>query len=247
MKYFKFYASKLGFTSALGLFLILFFGIPRFWLVLEANRTGNYRFIAIIFVLMMITPYVSLSNEGRKTIGIKKPEKYQWLLISFVLGIFCCGIVFAIGSWLYGNSIQNWFVYISNSYKGQLSGMTDDTRFTFFMIFATIGMTFSPIGEEFLYRGLIHKSFSTSFGDKKANYIESGAFALTHLAHFGIVYTTTGFTFLPVPALLWVAFMFLSGLLFAVAKQKTGSIWGAVACHAGFNLAMTWFVFYKIL
>ena len=230
-----------------GLLLILLFGIPRFWLVLEANHTGNYRFIAIIFVLMVITPYLFLGKEGRKTIGIKKPEKYHWLLISFVLGILFCGIVYVTGIWLYGNSIENWFVYISNSYKGQLLGMTDDTRFTFFIIFAIIGMTFSPIGEEFLYRGLIHKSFSTSFGDKNARYIDSTAFALTHLAHFGIVYIAAGFTFLPLPAALWVAFMFLSGLLFAVAKLKTGSIWGAVACHAGFNLAMTWFVFYRLL
>ncbi|MGB5272361.1 MAG: hypothetical protein WBN52_17855, partial [Eudoraea sp.] len=62
---------KLQFNWQFGLTLILLFGIPRFLLVLEANRTGNYNFTSIIFVIMVLAPFLLLSNKGREIIGIK--------------------------------------------------------------------------------------------------------------------------------------------------------------------------------
>lgn len=75
-------------------------------------------------------------------------------------------------------------------------------KWMYFLIAATPSMIFSPIGEEFLYRGVVHGSFVGRFGEVHASYLNGLAFALTHLAHFGIVYTVLGWTFLPVPAFL---------------------------------------------
>ena len=108
-------------------------------------------------------------------------------------------------------------------------------------------MLFSPIGEEFLYRGVIHQAFVPKFGEVKASTIDSLAFAFTHLAHFGIVYLATGWEFLFAPAVIWVAMMYFASRLFFWCKRKSGSIWGAVAAHAGFNLGMTYCIIYLIL
>jgi membrane protease YdiL (CAAX protease family) len=35
------------------------------------------------------------------------------------------------------------------------------------------GMTFSPIGEELFFRGIVHSSFAESIGDKKALIVSS--------------------------------------------------------------------------
>jgi len=43
-------------------------------------------------------------------------------------------------------------------------------------------MLFSPIGEEFLYRGIVHGSFVSRFGEWRASVFDSLAFALTHVA-----------------------------------------------------------------
>ncbi|MDH3697061.1 MAG: CPBP family intramembrane metalloprotease [Flavobacteriaceae bacterium] len=238
----------LKFNWQFGLTLILLFGIPRFLLVLEANRTGSYSFTSLIFVLMLLTPFLLLKKEGRINIGLKRPGNIKWLFYSFLLGIFACVLIFFLGTYLYQSTIENWFVYISNSYGSiPADGLIGDNRLIYFVIFAVIGMTFSPIGEELLYRGLIHQSFVPEFGPNKASIIDSVAFAIVHLAHFGLVYVSGSWKILFIPAVLWMILMFLSSRLFFYCKSKTGSIFGAILCHAGFNLAMTYFIFYHIL
>lgn len=242
-----FRSKKLRFNWQFGLTLILLFGIPRFFIVLEANRTGNYKFTSIIFVLMALSPFIFLNKDGRKIIGLKRPKNLQWLIHSFVLGVLICTILFFLGKYLYQNSIENWFVYISNSFSSIPMGeLNENTKLFYFAMFAITGMTFSPIGEELLYRGLIHQSFVSKFGNHKASIMDSLAFALVHLAHFGIIYTGGSFQLLLIPALLWMALMFLSSRLFYYCRSKTGSIYGAISSHAGFNFAMTYFIFYHI-
>ncbi|MBX2964541.1 MAG: CPBP family intramembrane metalloprotease [Cyclobacteriaceae bacterium] len=235
------------FNWLFGLLLILLLGIPRFILVLQANVTGNYNFIPVIFILMMIAPVVFLTKEGRRTIGIKKPANYHWLLYSFLAGIAACAVMFLTAELLFNETISNWFVYISKSYAVSQTGLTESDRLIFFVIYSIIGMTFSPIGEEVFYRGIVHGSFAVQYGNQKASVIDSLAFALTHLAHFGIIYISGRWSFLLLPSLLWVFFMFMASRLFFVCKQKTGSILGAVVSHAGYNLAMMYFIFYHIL
>lgn len=105
-------------------------------------------------------------------------------------------------------------------------------------------MIFSPIGEEFLYRGVIHGSFVEKSGEFKASIYDSLAFALTHLAHFGIIYDGEAWQFLLAPSILWVLSMFLVSQLFFRCKMMSQSIFGAVLSHSGYNLAMMYLIFY---
>ena len=239
---------NLKFNWQFGLGLILLFGIPRFLVVLEANRTGNYNFTSILFVIMVLTPFLLLSKQGRKVIGIKWTKNLKWLGTSFVLGVFACTMIFILGEYLYQDSIANWFIYISKSYSNiPIDELKGDNKLIYFAMFALIGMTFSPIGEELLYRGLIHQSFVSKFGNNKASILDSLAFAIVHLAHFGIVYASGSWKLLFMPAILWITLMFLTSRLFFYCKTKTESIYGAIISHAGFNFAMTYFIFYHIL
>jgi len=247
MNHFRF--NKLfNFNWQLGLTLILLFGIPRFFIVLNANQTGNYNFTSIIFLIMWITPFILLNRKGRNFIGIKKIKKYKWLIYSFLIGIIVCAIIYFIGEWFYQQSISHWFVYISKSYSAiPIEELKGNNKHIYFAVFAFIGMTFSPIGEELLYRGLIHQSFVEKFGANKASIIDSLAFAIVHLAHFGIIYVSGTWQILYTPALIWMILMFLTSRIFFYCKSKTESIYGAIISHAGFNLAMTYFIFYHIL
>lgn len=243
-----FRTTKFTFSWQLGLSLILLFGIPRFILVIEANRTANYNLTSVIFLVMAVTPFIMLTKKGRHIIGIRTVKNYRWLTGSFLLGASACGIIFLIGSALYQSSISNWFVYISKSYGSiPATELNGDSKWIYFLIFALIGMTLSPIGEELLYRGLIHECFVSRFGDNKASMIDSAAFAIVHLAHFGIVLSAGEWAFLPVPALLWMGLMYVTGRLFYICRQKSGSIYGAVISHAGFNFTMTYLIFFYIL
>ena len=235
------------FSGSFGILLILLFGIPRFIIVLNANVCGDYKLVPIIFILMAVTPILLLTRVGMSSIGITKPNKSLWLLYSFLLGIVACSITFMAAELFFSDTFSNWFVYISRSYAVSRTGLAESDRFIYFLIYAIVGMTFSPIGEEFFYRGIVHGSFSGQFGNQKASTFESIAFAVTHLAHFGIVYISGVWKFLLVPSLAWMFFMFATGKLFFFCKEKAGCIWGAVLSHAGYNLAMMYFIFYHVL
>jgi len=224
----------------LGLFLVLLFGIPRFILVLNSYESGQSQWVSIVFTLMFFTPFFFLRKEGRREIGIRKSSQPLWLLWGFLLGCGMCVLLFAISRLVFGLEISNPFVYIATLAD------TDNGSAVYFLIYMVIIMTFSPIGEELFYRGVVHQAFREKFGERKASMIDSAAFALTHLAHFGLVYTVAGWKLLPFPALLWVVAMFFTCMVFNRVRQESGSILGAILSHAGFNFAMGFLIFYAL-
>ena len=228
-----------------GLGLLLAVCIPRFILVLKANASGNYNAIGAIMVISALCPFVFLTPNGRRNIGMTKPKRYPLLLVAFVVGLAFSGLLYYLGRMLYATSFANWYVYIGKSYNIP-AGISQPARATLFAVVAITGMLFSPIGEELFFRGIVHASFANSIGDKGASVVDSFAFALTHLSHFGLVFIDQQWRFLAMPALLWVVGMFLVSRLFFGFKTASGSLLGAILCHAGFNLGMTYCIFYLL-
>lgn len=242
-----FWLRLIPYGTLFGVLLILLFGIPRFIIVFRANMNGDYSVLSLVFLFMWITPFVFLTRQGRTGMGMRKPSKPIWLLYAVVLGVIACVVVYLIGTVLYDTSISNWFEYISWSYQHQLTSASPDDKIIYFFIFSLIGMTFSPIGEELLYRGIIHQSIARSHGKTTATIADGSAFALTHLAHFGIVFHDQQWSLLVVPAFLWVILMFLVSLLFSICRDRSGSIVGAIICHAAFNVMMMYCIFWWVM
>lgn len=231
----------------LGVILIFAWGIPRFWLVLEANRLGSYQWIPLVFITMALTPFLFFTKAGRLQMDWRKPDNKQWLGIGFLFGMACSTAIYGIGQFLFGSSIENWYVYIAQSYSNVPNPLSDGDRMTYFLIYATMSMLFSPIGEELFYRGVVHELLATRWGDNIASRLDSLAFALTHLAHFGIVYYLGKWQLLPIPAFLWIVLLFITCRVFFLARKKSGSILGAIVAHAGFNFGMVYWIFYGVL
>lgn len=240
-----FWRRFLSFNWIFGTFLLVLICVPRFILVLLANMKGSYGAIGLVMVLSALAPFVFLSKGGRTSIGISRTPKYGTLLLGFLLGIAAAVVLHYAGQLVYGLSYRNWYVYIAESYNIP-AGLQGSDRMIMFVIMAMVGMTFSPIGEEFFFRGLVHTSFARSFGEKTALVVDCSAFALTHLAHFGLVFIDSRFQLYVIPGLLWMLAMFLTSMLFYRYKKKTGSLFGAVLCHAGFNLGMIYSIFYLL-
>ena len=220
--------------------LIFVFGVPRFILVLQSNITGQTQWVSIIFTVMWFTPLIFLKKAGRKSIGLKQADRPAWLLYGFVSGMVLCLLFHLLFLGLFEGSVSNPFVYIRNS------TVTGEPNTVYFLVYLAVVMTFSPIGEEFFYRGVIHGCFKVDMGEKKAAIIDSLAFSLTHLAHFGLIYVAGAWKFLPLPSFLWIAMMFLVCLIFNHSRRKSGSLLGAVLTHAGFNAAMGFVLFYLL-
>jgi uncharacterized protein len=222
------------------------FGIARVALVLAANVTGSYQLVSLVFVAMAMLPIVLLSREGRRAVGLRRPTRWGWMAVAPLAGAAACVGVFAVAIAAWGSTLSNPFAYIAASYSSVPSPLPADDRVVYFVIFAVIGMTFSPIGEELLYRGVAHEGLASRLGQVRAGLLEAGAFAIVHLAHFGLVYVAGSWSFLPIPAAFWVFAMFGSALLFLAWRRLTGSLWGAVLAHAGFNVAMTAAIFFAL-
>lgn len=233
------------FDCKFGLFLILIVCIPRFILVLNANASGNYGSIGLIMIISAIAPFIFLNKQGQKKIGITKPHKYSWLLIAFVSGLIASILLYLLGEGTYGNSYENWYNYIGKSYNIP-KGINANDKTILFTIMTLTGMTFSPIGEELFFRGIVHSSFEKSIGEKKASFVDSSAFALTHISHFGLVFINNKWNFLTTPTIIWVTSMFLVSILFFTFRKYSGSILGAIIRHAAFNLGMIYCIFYLI-
>lgn len=233
------------FNWKFGLFLILIVCIPRFILVLNANASGNYSSIGMIMFVSAVAPFIFLSKYGRRKIGITKPERYNWLFIAFASGLIFSILLYFLGQSLYGNSYKNWYQYIGKSYSIP-TGIDAHSKAILFAIMALTGMTFSPIGEELFFRGIVHASFAKSIGEKKASIVNSSAFAITHISHFGLVFINSQWIFYIIPAIIWVTSMFLVSVLFFILKQRSYSLLGAMICHSAFNLGMIYCIFYMM-
>jgi len=155
--------------------------------VLQANASGSYAYIGLIMVVSAIAPFIFLSKHGRKGIGLIKSKKYNWLLAAFIAGLVFSLVLYFVGQALYGSSYENWYAYIGKSYKIP-AGLNQHDKLILFTIMAITGMIFSPIGEELFFRGIVHSSFAKSIGDTRASIVDSSAFALTHISHFGLVF-----------------------------------------------------------
>lgn len=228
-----------------GLVLLLAVCIPRFVLVLNANMTANYSLIGLVMFISALVPFVFLSKFGRKQIGLKSTRKIHYLFGALLVGIAFSVALHYLGIAFYGNTFENWYEYIGKSYNIP-EGISASDKRTMFLIMAISGMIFSPVGEELFFRGIVHGSFAKSIGDKKASIVDSLAFALTHVSHFGLVFLNGKWDFYIVPTIIWVVSMFLVSVLFFQMKRLTNSIWGAVLCHSGFNLGMIYCIFYLL-
>ena len=240
-----FWNKHFNFDWKFGLILILLLCIPRIVLVLHGNHIGNMQFVGIMMLVMAVAPFIFLSKHGRYQIGIKKPASYSWLIIAICIGLTFSIFLYFLGESLYGKSYENWYQYISKSYNIS-ADINEQTKLITFGISAFIGMTFSPIGEELFFRGIVHSSFANSVGNRKASIIDSSAFAIVHISHFGLIFHNQQWEFLLVPTLIWVLSMFLVSILFYICRERSGSILGSILCHAAFNLGMTYCIFYTL-
>lgn len=240
-----FWRKIFSFNWKFGLFLILIICVPRFILVLNANETANYAYIGLIMTISAISPFIFLSKFGRKEIGIIKSRKYSWLFLSLLFGLIFSILLYLLGDSIYNNSFENWYVYIGKSYNIPL-GIQPNDKLIMFIIMAVTGMIFSPIGEELFFRGIVHSSFAKSFGNIKASIIDSSAFALTHISHFGLVFINNEWKLFTLPTIIWATSMFLVSILFYLCRRKTESILGAIICHSAFNLGMIFSIFYLL-
>jgi membrane protease YdiL (CAAX protease family) len=198
--------------------------------------------IMLGFFLMWFLPFIFFSREGRTAMGMARVEKKGWILWGILLGLAGGFAVYALGCLLFGNSENNWYISLLNSY--QIDGtMREMGTLPLFLIFTGPAILFSPVGEEFFFRGMIHESVREAGFPRAAAIVNALAFAAVHLLHHGIFLGDAGLRILPVSGLIWFLLMMGASWSFTQCRLRSGSIWPAVLAHAAFNLSMNTAIF----
>ncbi len=223
------------------LFVIL--GIIRGYGLL--GPTSARTLILVNFLLMWVLPFAFLTKTGRREMGLKSPANKPWLLWGFLLGLGIAFLYFLLGFGLYGTTIDNWFVNIGTQFLPEDSSSWGMSNTELFCIVTVPAILFSPIGEEFFFRGMIHESATARWNERKATLVNALAFSGIHVLHHGILLNSGGFQALWVSGSIFFGLMLILSWILTECRKRTGSIWPAVFLHAGFNLMMniTLFIF----
>ena len=202
--------------------------------------------VMVAFLAMCFLPWIFFHREGRRSMGLSRPRQGSAYLAGALVGVIVGLLLFATGYSLYGLGEGNWFISVRDLYL-ERPLPPDWGPGTLFIVFTIPAITFSPIGEELFFRGMMDEVVSRREGHRVAAWLNSAAFAGMHLLHHGWIRDETGTRFLPASATLWFFLMVGVGLLFTELRRKSGSVWPSVLAHATTNLIMNATIFFLLL
>jgi membrane protease YdiL (CAAX protease family) len=199
---------------------------------------SNPLFIPISMMVIWPLPWLISSKDARKMMGFRG-AKLWWFAAGPLVAVVVLFSTAGVTWWIFGDTDSNWFVRHALAMQESLSGVPKNSALsTKFLIVTIPAMVFSPFGEEFLFRGYLLAAFSAKLGTSASLVIQAAAFALVHLAHYGLD------PFQPELILVWLPSMFLAGYTFGWITVKSGSVWCAVISHTVYNLGMNAIVFF---
>ena len=198
----------------------------------------NPQMIALSMVIVWPLPWLLCARQGRREIGFRAPVSWWWMLRGPAVGLAVLGVG-AVTAWaFFGSGPDNWFTHHATE-LGRIGADVPPgvSAVALFWALTVPPMIFSPLGEEFLYRGFILRVGSTLWGDRTGTVVQAAAFAFVHLAHYGLQ---------PVqPAVigLFLPTNFVVALALAWMVRRSGSLWVAVVAHSVYNLGLNALVF----
>jgi membrane protease YdiL (CAAX protease family) len=214
----------------------------RFYAVFGGSPWGRILFL-LVFLAMWALPFLVLSAQGRREIGLRKQGNSASALALSALAGACGGFaVYAAGMALYGASPDNWCVSIRDSIQiAQLrAAMPLAAAFAAVVLPA---MIVSPIGEEILFRGFLQQSFTLRWNVSVATVVNGLAFGLVHLHVHGIWHDAAGFHLRLISGALMVLLMAGLSAVFTLCRLRSGSLYAAMIAHSACNLAMIGAIF----
>ena len=161
--------------------------------------------IAIILILGVYYFALRPKHLTWAEVGLRKFNNKDWkLIILYTIVVLIGAIVITLLTSLVGNTWEN----------SKTEAIQNSVTFTSFIIAFISAAVISPLYEEIFYRGFLYRWFRTRIGFVGALIISSSIFTIVHIPTYNAM---------PVN--------FFSGIVFALAYEKTNSIWPAIFIH----------------
>jgi hypothetical protein len=183
-------------------------------------------------------PFVILTTNGRYQIGLhERGATAANMALAALAGAAYGLITFGLGMVLYGDSPENWCVTLRDYLRLiELRGVMPPIGV--FALFAVPAILFAPLADEILFRGFIQTAFTRSWNPYVATAVNCASFGITYLYFHAIWSDAAGLHIHLVSGGIALALFTGLGLLFTLIRLYTGTLWTAVAAHAGFNLML---------
>ncbi|MCA1033198.1 CPBP family intramembrane metalloprotease [Bacillus infantis] len=172
-----------------------------------------------IAVILMAGVYFTALRPKRlswREVGVKGFALKDWKLIGLYSAVLLAGaVIIVVLTSFIGNTWEN----------SKTEAMQQNVTFFTVLIAFISAAVISPIYEEIFYRGFLYRWLRTRMGLKGALLLSSLIFTIIHIPTYNVM---------PVN--------FFSGILFALAYERTGSIWPPVLIHGltnGFMVLLT--------
>ncbi|MBO0992638.1 CPBP family intramembrane glutamic endopeptidase [Bacillus sp. SD088] len=172
---------------------------------------GTLMGLTIAMILILGVYFIALRPKklSWSKVGLKRFAVKDWKIIILLSATLMAGaIIFVVLTSFIGNSWEN----------SKTDAMQKNvTFFTVFIGFISAAVI-SPIYEEIFYRGFLYRWLRTRLGFIGGILLSSLIFTVIHIPTYNVM---------PVN--------FFSGIIFALAYERTNSIWPAIIIHGGTN------------
>ncbi|MCP1160991.1 CPBP family intramembrane glutamic endopeptidase [Bacillus infantis] len=179
---------------------------------------GTLTGLAIAVILMAGVYFTALRPKklSWREVGVKGFALKDWKLIGLYSAVLLAGaVIIVVLTSFIGNTWEN----------SKTEAMQQNVTFFTVLIAFISAAVISPIYEEIFYRGFLYRWLRTRMELKGALLLSSLIFTIIHIPTYNVM---------PVN--------FFSGILFALAYERTGSIWPPVLIHGltnGFMVLLT--------
>lgn len=197
------------------------------------------RFLFLLqFIVMWLLPVIFLSREGRKEIGLCWPRGgAAAITLCAVIGVIAGLALFAVSAIGHGSPADNWMASVRTGM--QLEQMRAAMGPAVILaVLAVPVLIVTPVGEEILFRGLMQQAFAMRWNAVVATAVNALAFGLVHLHVHGLVREAAGFHLRAVSGGLFVLGGAAVSVLLTLCRMRSGSLFAAMAAHAGCNAAV---------
>lgn len=238
-----------AFRSAWRPALLAWLGLSAVFLVHLSLRVSGITgeeaqrfFIPLSFVLLWLTPFIFLSKNGRRVLGLFRFPGPSKILLSLAIGGALALAIGFLGDAMYGDSPLNWYQSVATDYRAR--PLPDFSPWEMFLVFTIPALLFSPFGEEFFFRGVMDQRLREKMGPMLAALIPAILFAGVHLFHHGSLLSGETSTPWITSTAIWFGCMMAVSIAFTMLRHLSETVWGAILAHMAFNAAMNYYIFY---
>jgi len=231
-----FWTRTVGPPWVVSLLLMAVLGGVRYFAVFSAYPAQALFFLQ--YAGAWVSPFVILTTNGRYQIGLReRGASVANMALATLAGAVYGLIAFGLGMVLYGDSPENWCVTTRDYLRlVELRGVLPPLAV--FGLFAVPAIMFAPIADEIVFRGFIQTAFTRRWNAYVATAVNCVGYGITYLYFHAIWSDAAGVHVRLASGGMTLLLFAGSGLLFTLIRLYTGTLWTAMAAHAGFNLTM---------